>query len=53
MQHQVAWHQRERARGALTLLAGVDFPATIEGFAEWYRASGLMRRALFLKDGRH
>lgn len=43
--HQVAWHTAERARGALVLLAGVDFPATFDGFATWYRNSGLMRRA--------
>lgn len=50
--HQKAWHAAEQARGGLTLIAGEDFPATIEGFADWYSASGLMRRALFLKDGR-
>lgn len=41
--HQKAWHARERERGALTLIAGEDFPATIEGFKEWYKASGLAR----------
>jgi len=41
--HQKAWHQAERARGALTLIAGEDFPATIEGFEAWYKASGLCR----------
>jgi hypothetical protein len=41
---QQTWHQAERARGALTLIAGVDFPATIEGFEAWYKASGLNRR---------
>ncbi len=41
---QMLWHQAERARGAFTLIAGVDFPATIEGFRDWYRASGLQRR---------
>lgn len=51
-QHQKDWHAAERARGALTLIAGEDFPATIEGFAEWYRNSGLMRRALLLTGGR-
>lgn len=44
--HQWAWHQGERARGALTLIAGVNFPKTIEGFQRWYRASGLMRRKI-------
>lgn len=42
--HQKAWHAAERARGALTLIAGEDFPATIEGFVAWYKASGLARR---------
>lgn len=42
--HQKAWHQAERALGALTLIAGADFPATIEGFQVWYKASGLQRR---------
>lgn len=42
--HQTAWHQRERARGALTLIAGEDFPASVDGFKAWYEASGLMRR---------
>jgi len=41
--HQLAWHEAERARGALTLIAGVDFPATIEGFRAWYAQSGLAR----------
>lgn len=35
--HQQAWHRAERARGARTVIAGEDFPATIEGFVEWYR----------------
>lgn len=43
-QKQMDWHRDERARGALTLIAGVDFPATIEGFIEWYKSSGLARR---------
>ena len=42
--NQQTWHQAERARGALTLIAGVDFPATIEGFTQWYKASGLCRK---------
>lgn len=41
---QRAWHIRERARGALTLIAGEDFPASVEGFCKWYAASGLQRR---------
>ena len=43
--HQIAWHAKERSRGALTLIAGEDFPATVEGFKDWYENSGLMRRA--------
>ncbi len=42
--HQIEWHTKERARGALTLIAGVDFAASVEGFNEWYRHSGLQRR---------
>lgn len=42
---QVEWHQKERARGALTLIAGVDFPASLAGFTEWYASSALRRRA--------
>lgn len=42
--HQAEWIAAERARGALVLLAGVTFPATIEGFQKWYLASGLARR---------
>ena len=41
--HQIEWHTKERARGALTLIAGRDFPASVEGFVAWYRASGLNR----------
>jgi hypothetical protein len=41
--HQTEWHIKERARGALTLIAGEDFPATVAGFREWYRDSGLQR----------
>jgi hypothetical protein len=42
--HQAAWHAREQARGAMTLMAGVDFPASIDGFKNWYAASGFQRR---------
>lgn len=45
-QHQKDWHAKECARGALTLIAGEDFPASIEGFAQWYKASGLQRKAI-------
>lgn len=47
-QHQQDWHAKERARGALTLIAGEDFPASIEGFAEWYAKSGLQRKKMSL-----
>jgi hypothetical protein len=39
--HQKDWHRNERARGAFTLIAGEDFPATIEGFRDWYASSGI------------
>jgi hypothetical protein len=41
--HQTSWHTNERARGAMTLIASVDFPATVRGFWDWYRSSGLAR----------
>lgn len=44
--HQTAWHTLERKRGALTLIAGEDFPASIEGFRTWYKTSGLMRKRI-------
>lgn len=44
-QKQIDWHCDERARGALTVIAGVDFPASIEGFQDWYSGSGLARRS--------
>lgn len=44
-QHQRDWIRDERLRGALVLLAGVDFPATFDGFCAWYAKSGLLRRA--------
>ncbi len=37
--HQHAWHEAERARGALVVVAD-----SIEGFYAWYMASGLARR---------
>lgn len=43
---QHAWREQERARGALTLIAGVDFHASIEGFCRWYQNSGLQRKKL-------
>jgi hypothetical protein len=44
--HQIDWHARERARGALVIVAGEDFPASIEGFLGWYNQSGLARHKL-------
>lgn len=44
MAHQMDWHERERARGALTWIAGIDFAASIEGFIEKYMESGLARK---------
>jgi hypothetical protein len=44
--HQQDWHVAERCRGAVTLIAGKTFPASIEGFQNWYRQSGLMRRKI-------
>lgn len=44
--HQIAWHLAERARGGFVACAGVDFEASLEGFLEWYEASGLCRRRL-------
>lgn len=41
--HQIEWHTKERARGALTWIAGVDFPASVTGFVEHYRVSGINR----------
>ena len=41
--NQGPWHEIERARGALTWIAGVDFPASVAGFVDHYRKSGLNR----------
>lgn len=43
-EYQKAWHEAECRRGAVVLVAGVDFPASIEGFKGWYENSGLKRR---------
>lgn len=42
--HQKEWHDSERYRGAVTWIAGVDFPATFDDFLAFYRNSGLNRR---------
>lgn len=44
--HQKIWHRDERLRGAMTLIAGEDFPASTDGFIAWYRGSGLMRQRI-------
>lgn len=41
---QQLWHAGERSRGALALIAGIDFEASIEGWQAWYKASGLGRK---------
>lgn len=41
--HQHAWREYEQKLGALALIAGIDFPATFEGFAEFYARSALLR----------
>ncbi len=48
--NQEEWHRRERLLGALTMVAGVDFPASIEGFAHWYADSGLCRNPSLLTN---
>src|ERR1039458_8093500 len=45
-QKQIAWHELERKRGALTLIAGFDFEPTTEGFKTFYKNSGLMRKRI-------
>ncbi len=41
---QKLWHDAERKRGALVWCAGLDFPATVDGFRDFYGASNLKRR---------
>lgn len=41
--NQRLWHSVERERGALVWVAGEDFEASVDGFLEHYRKSGLMR----------
>lgn len=45
-QRQQDWHAKERALGAFTLIAGEDFPASIEGFCNWYTGSGLQLKRI-------
>lgn len=40
---QQEWHAEERRRGGFTLIAGEDFPASIEGFIAYYKSLGLGR----------
>jgi hypothetical protein len=42
-QAQKDWITRERARGALVIVAGEDFEASLDGFYTWYTQSGLRR----------
>jgi hypothetical protein len=42
--HQYLWHLAERVHGFLTVMAGVDFEASYEGFVDWYFYAGLARR---------
>jgi hypothetical protein len=45
-QHQRLWREAERERGALAIIAGEDFHASIEGFFRWYSSSGLQRKKM-------
>lgn len=40
---QKAWHDAERARGALVIVAGQDFHPSLDSFCQWYSSSGLQR----------
>ena len=45
-QSQKDWILLERKRGALIWVPGEDFPATLKGFREHYKNSGLMRHPI-------
>ena len=47
-EHQKAWHERERALGALVIVAGTDFDASLDGFVRWYEQSCLQRKRITL-----
>ncbi len=47
-EYQKTWHAIEGACGALVVVAGVDFPASVDGFLDWYNGSGFSRRRLTL-----
>lgn len=40
------WHRKERARGALTWIAGETFEPNYESFKEFYEACGLCNRRM-------
>ncbi len=44
--NQRIWHAVERKRGALVWVGGEDFEASVDGFLEKYKASGLCRREI-------
>jgi hypothetical protein len=37
----------------MTVIAGVDFPASVKGFMSWYRASGLARTVISHGEAGH
>lgn len=41
--HQIEWQDNMRRKGFLVIAAKRDFPATVEGFCNWYENSGLKR----------
>ena len=49
---QRAWRTRERRWGATVLHMGIDFEASLGGFASWYEKSGLQRRQVRLQNRR-
>ena len=42
-QAQKDWIARERASGALVIVAGENFEASLDSFCQWYSSSGLQR----------
>ena len=48
---QREWRLRERARGAMVIVASIDFEPSLNGFVEWYEKSKLQVRYVRL-DGR-
>jgi hypothetical protein len=41
--HQIDWQESMKRKGFLVVAAKRDFPATVDGFCEWYQRSGLKR----------